>query len=94
MRTSFGLELHNEWSEFADECIGLCQQLTAAKEMADAKMIAQGQLLSGFLDGRWYPSLFDDRVSRHVSAQEHIERTVLRCRQPIGFFVLLRRIRL
>jgi hypothetical protein len=40
MRTSFGLELHNEWSEFADECIGLCQQLTAAKEMADAQMNA------------------------------------------------------
>jgi hypothetical protein len=40
MRTSFGLELHNEGSEFADERIGLCQQLTAAKEMADARMIA------------------------------------------------------
>ena len=23
MRTSFVLELHGEWSEFADECIGL-----------------------------------------------------------------------
>ncbi len=23
MRTSFVLELHREWSEFADECIGL-----------------------------------------------------------------------